>query len=66
MKKGELFVVLIHNFKLNMFISFLQSFSAVIISTAANISIIQSGYFDPIATNGYVMLKREFELHFIT
>ena len=62
-KKGERFVVLIHN--LNMFISFLLSLSTVIISTAANVSIIHGG-FDPIATNGYMMLKREFELQFIT
>jgi len=61
--KGERFVVLIHNF--NMFISFLLSLSAVVISTAANVSIIHGG-FHPIATNGYMILKREFELQFIT
>jgi len=60
---GERLLVVLHN--VNMLVAFLLCLSTVIISTAANVSILHRG-FDPVASSGYVLLKREFGLQFLS
>lgn len=51
--------------KATMILSFLLTMITVVVSTAANVSILR-GRFDPLAESAYYLLKREFELEFVT
>lgn len=48
-----------------MLVAFMFTLVAVIVSTATTVSVLHGG-FDPVATSGYELLKREFGLEFLT
>lgn len=63
--KSQVDYALIKLNKATMILSFLLTMITVIVSTAANVSMLR-GRFDPLAESAYYLLKREFELEFVT
>lgn len=56
--------ILIQMYNIFILASFLFSMCSIVVSTAANVSILYGG-FNPLAETGYELLKREFPLEFI-